>query len=91
MLVKRLHLHATKLGGTKIIMKTFSIYVIFVCGYGKEARVFECLCELGVSFFFSDCPCVTKILYNLNKFISLDIKCASESCFLMIFADMNVS
>ena len=42
-------------------------------------------------FFFSDCPCVTKIIYNLNKFISLDIKCASESCFLMIFADMNVS
>ena len=45
----------------------------------------------SVFLFFSDCPCVTKMLYNLNKFISLDIKCASESCFLMIFADMNVS
>lgn len=33
----------------------------------------------SVFLFFSDCPCVTKILYNLNKFISLDIKCASEA------------
>ena len=67
------------------------MWYLFAVTEKKVARVFECLCELDVSFFFSDCPCVTKILYNLNKFISLDIKCASESCFLMIFADMNVS